>query len=74
MWSVLGISHGLLLSPTVPTLQSTVQTAALVEYTTESVTGVFPGTNVIAFIQPSFLGAPKASKANPGGAGNAEGV
>ena len=30
-------------------------------------------SDALAFIQPDFLGAPAASKANPGGAGNAEG-
>lgn len=34
---------------------------------------LFPTSQNIAFIQPAGLGAPKASKANPGGAGNAEG-
>ena len=32
-----------------------------------------PTTNLFAFIQPPGLGAPKASQANPGGAGNSEG-
>ena len=32
-----------------------------------------PTTSTLAFIQPSFLGSPKANKANPSGAGNAEG-
>ena len=32
-----------------------------------------PTTELYAFIQPPGLGAPKASEANPGGAGNAEG-
>ena len=32
-----------------------------------------PTTELYAFIQPPGLGAPKASQANPGGAGNAEG-
>ena len=34
---------------------------------------LFPTSDALAFIQPDFLGAPAASKANPGGAGNAEG-
>jgi len=34
---------------------------------------IFPSTTNLAFIQPAGLGAPKASKSNPGGAGNAEG-
>ena len=38
-----------------------------------SSSGVFPGsTELLAFVAPG-LGAPKASKVNPGGAGNAEG-
>ncbi len=32
---------------------------------------LFPSTLNVAFIQPPGLGAPKASQANPGGAGNA---
>ena len=34
---------------------------------------VFPTTEALAFVQPAGLGSPKASKANPSGAGNAEG-
>ena len=34
---------------------------------------LFPSTFDMAFIQPAGLGAPRASKSNPGGAGNAEG-
>ena len=33
----------------------------------------FPTTETVAFIQPEFLGKPAANRANPGGAGNAEG-
>ena len=34
---------------------------------------LFPTTDIVAALQPDWLGAPSASSANPGGAGNAEG-
>eukprot|EP00322_Chrysochromulina_rotalis_P024996 CAMPEP_0115866396 /NCGR_PEP_ID=MMETSP0287-20121206/20225_1 /TAXON_ID=412157 /ORGANISM="Chrysochromulina rotalis, Strain UIO044" /LENGTH=169 /DNA_ID=CAMNT_0003320957 /DNA_START=12 /DNA_END=521 /DNA_ORIENTATION=+ len=49
-----------------PMFRSTSSTIDVTEY-------IFPTSDVLAFIQPVGLGAPKASKANPGGAGNAEG-
>ena len=37
-------------------------------------TAIFPPTtNTLAFVQPDFLGAPKANRANPAAGGNAEG-
>ena len=35
--------------------------------------GLFPTSATLAALQPDWLGAPAASKYNPGGAGNAEG-
>ena len=34
---------------------------------------IFPTTDMIAALQPDWLGKPAANKYNPGGAGNSEG-
>ena len=59
--------------PAVPPQVPSTQLATSNLFAVASSNGIFPSTEVLAFIQPAGLGSAKASKANPGGAGNAEG-
>jgi hypothetical protein len=64
---------GLVVYPAVPAVAQASNTQMAANRLVVANTAIFPSTDVLAFIQPPGLGKARASKANPGGAGNAEG-